>query len=193
MSSPDPPPIRLLVLDVDGVLTDGGIAIADSGAETKRFHVRDGCGLRVWRALGNEVAILTGRVGMSVRHRLEELGIRHLINGSVDKGGDLLRLCSSLGVDPSESAMLGDDLPDLPALRRCGYPMAVCDAAAEVVALARFVTTRPGGQGAVRDAIEHLLHRQGRWGEAVAVFDTRATTSNDPNAPNAPNAKVGHG
>ncbi len=166
--------MRLLVLDVDGVLTDGGIAIADSGEETKRFHVRDGCGLRLWRTLGYEVAILTGRVGMSLRHRLEELGIRHVVNGSKDKGADLERLCGQLGIGLDETAMLGDDLPDLPALRRAGYPMAVRDAADEVQAVARFVTGRPGGQGAVRDAIEHLLHKAGRWSEAVAVFDPLA-------------------
>ncbi|MBL9147699.1 MAG: HAD-IIIA family hydrolase [Phycisphaerae bacterium] len=163
--------VRLLVLDVDGVLTDGGIALSDRGEETKRFHVRDGCGLRMWQALGLHVAIITGRSGMSLRHRVEELGIRHVINGSKRKGYDLRTLCERLGLEPSQSAMLGDDLPDLPALRACGYPMAVRDAAAEVRAIARFETTHPGGHGAVRDAIEHLLHAQGRWADAVALYD----------------------
>jgi 3-deoxy-D-manno-octulosonate 8-phosphate phosphatase (KDO 8-P phosphatase) len=166
------PSIRLLVLDVDGVLTDGGIALNDHGLETKRFHVHDGCGLRIWQRLGGEVAIVTGRAGLSLRHRLNELGIRHLINGSKDKGSDFARLCQSLAVAPAEVAMLGDDLPDLPILRRCGYPMAVRDGAAEVRAVARFVTTRPGGHGAVREAIEHLLVRAGRWGEAIALYDS---------------------
>lgn len=170
MISADPRGIRLLVLDVDGVLTDGGIALSDRGVETKRFHVHDGCGLRIWTRLGNAVAIITGRTGRSLRHRLDELGIRHLVNGSADKGRDFAALCARLGVGAGEAAMLGDDLPDLPVLARCGYPMAVRDAAPEVIALARFVTARPGGAGAVRDAIHHLLERQGRWAEAVALF-----------------------
>lgn len=176
------PRIRLLVLDVDGVLTDGGISIGDDGRETKRFHVHDGCGLRIWQRLGGEVAIVTGRAGLSLRHRLEELGIRHLVNGSKDKGADFERLCRTLGVAAEESAMLGDDLPDLPILRRCGYPMAVRNAAAEVRAAARFVTTRDGGDGAVREAIEHLLVRAGRWSEAVALFDPRTGPSGPPSA-----------
>ncbi len=162
--------IRLLLLDVDGVMTDGGILLSDRGEESKRFDVRDGCGLRIWQRLGGEVAIITGRTGMSLRHRLNELGIRHLINGSKDKGADFDRLCGELSVDPRSAAMLGDDLPDLSVLRRCGYPMAVRDAAAEVRAVARFVTERPGGHGAVRDAIEHLLVREGRWGDALELF-----------------------
>jgi 3-deoxy-D-manno-octulosonate 8-phosphate phosphatase (KDO 8-P phosphatase) len=164
-------PIRLLVLDVDGVLTDGGISISDHGIETKRFHVHDGCGMRMWRELGGEIAIVTGRVGLSLRHRLNELGIRHLVNGSKDKGRDFAELCERLAVAPAEAAMLGDDLPDLPILRRCGYPMAVRNAAPEVLAAARYVTGRAGGEGAVRDAIEHLLRRAGRWSEALRMFD----------------------
>lgn len=171
VDSRGPLPITLLVLDVDGVLTDGGISISDHGLETKRFHVHDGCGIRIWRRLGGEVAVVTGRAGMSLRHRLNELGIRHLINGSKDKGADFARLCAELAVSPSSAAMLGDDLPDLPILRRCGYPMAVRDAAAEVAAVAAYVTRRPGGHGAVRDAIEHLLVRAGRWNEAVSLYD----------------------
>ncbi|MBL9121580.1 MAG: HAD-IIIA family hydrolase [Phycisphaerae bacterium] len=164
------PRIRLLVLDVDGVLTDGGILIGDSGEEHKRFHVRDGCGLRIWQRLGREVAIITGRSGLALRHRLNELGIRHLINGSKDKGADFDRLCQDLGVPASATAMVGDDLPDLPVLRRCGYAIAVRDAAPEVLAVARHVTARPGGQGAVRDAIEHLLSLDGAWDDAVRLF-----------------------
>lgn len=164
-------PIRLLVLDVDGVLTDGGIALSDHGTEIKRFHVHDGCGIRIWHELGGEIAIVTGRVGMSLRHRANELGIRHLVNGSKKKGRDFEELCARLGVAPTEAAMLGDDLPDLPILRRCGYPMAVRNAAPEILAAARYVTGRAGGDGAVRDAIEHLLRRAGRWAEAVALFD----------------------
>jgi len=162
--------IRLLCLDVDGVLTDGSIWISDRGEESKRFHVRDGFAIRLWQRLGGTVAVITGRTGLSVRHRLEELGVRHLVNGSSDKGRDLERLLGELGIDAASCAMVGDDLPDLPAMRRCGYPIAVADAAAEVRAAAAFVTARPGGCEAVREVVEHLLQREGRWGEALAAY-----------------------
>lgn len=164
------PGIRLLVLDVDGVLTDGGILLGDGGEECKRFHVRDGFGMRLWQRMGREIAVITGRSGMALRHRLNELGIRHLINGSKEKGADFERLCAELGVPAERTAMLGDDLPDLPILRRCGYPMAVRDAVSEVQAVARHVTTRPGGHGAVREAIEHLLTLDGVWQDALSLY-----------------------
>lgn len=163
--------IRLLCLDVDGVLTDGGISIDDAGHETKRFHVRDGAALRMWSRLGLEIAVITGRNGMALRHRLRELGVRHVIAGSKDKGSAFESLLADLGMRATEAAMIGDDLPDLPILRRCGLPIAVADASAEVLASARLVTTRPGGNGAVREAIERMLKDAGRWEEAVRTFD----------------------
>jgi len=163
--------VRLLCLDVDGVLTDGGILIDDRGHETKRFHVHDGAGLRLWRSLGLEVAVITSRRGMALRHRLEELGIRIMVAGAGDKVAAFERIAAELKLDATQAAMVGDDLPDLPLLRRCGYPVAVPDAVREVKAVARYVTARPGGGGAVRDAIEHLLRGMGRWDEALARFD----------------------
>ncbi|MSR41163.1 MAG: HAD family hydrolase [Phycisphaerales bacterium] len=166
-------PIRLLVLDVDGVLTDGGISLDDLGRETKRFHVRDGAGIRMWLTLGLEIAIITGRSGMVVHHRARELGIRHVVTGSKAKAEAFAALCAQLEIAPSEAAMLGDDIPDLSVLRACGFPMAVQDASAEVLAFAQLVTQAKGGHGAVREAIEYLLRAQGRWQEAVRVFDPR--------------------
>jgi 3-deoxy-D-manno-octulosonate 8-phosphate phosphatase (KDO 8-P phosphatase) len=163
--------IRLLCLDVDGVLTDGGISIDDAGHEQKRFHVRDGAALRMWSRLGLEIAVITGRNGMALRHRLRELGVRHVISGSKEKGGAFEGLLGELGMAADDAAMIGDDLPDLPILRRCGLPIAVRDASQEVLDVARFVTPRPGGSGAVRDAVEHILKSQGRWTDAVRVFD----------------------
>ncbi len=163
--------IQLLCLDVDGVLTDGGIQIDDHGVETKRFHVRDGAGLRMWMRMGGHVALITGRRGMAVRHRADELGIRHVLQGSTDKLSDFRNLLEHLRLSASEAAMMGDDLPDLPVLRMCGYPMAVSDAVAEVRSLARFVTVRPGGHGAVREAIEHLLQARKLLDEARKTFD----------------------
>lgn len=158
--------IQLLCLDVDGVLTDGGIFIDDHGVETKRFHVRDGTGLKMWMRMGGRAALITGRRGMAVRHRAEELGIPYVIQGSNDKLADFRALLEQLGLNASQAAMLGDDLPDLPIMRLCGYPMAVADAVPEVRAIARFVTVRPGGHGAAREAVEHLLHASDRLDEA---------------------------
>lgn len=163
--------IKLLCLDVDGVLTDGGIAIDDAGHETKRFHVRDGAALRMWSRLGYETAVITGRNGMALRHRLRELGVRHVVSGSKEKGAAFEALLGEVGIAADAVAMIGDDLPDLPILRRCGLPIAVRDAAQEVLDIAKFVTARPGGSGAVREAIEHILKGQGRWTEAVRTFD----------------------
>lgn len=162
--------IRLLCLDVDGVLTDGSISIDDQGVETKRFHVRDGTGLRIWQQLGYEVALITGRRGTAVRHRANELGIRNVVQGSTDKLADFGLLLDSLQIASSEAAMLGDDLPDLPIMRMAGYPMAVADAVPEIRALAEFTTIRPGGHAAVRESIEHLLRGKDQWEEALALF-----------------------
>ncbi len=162
--------IELICLDVDGVLTDGGIIIDSHGRESKRFHVRDGLGLRVWRTLGGEVAIITGRSGAVVRHRAEELGIDHVFQGSRDKVADFGRLLNDLDISATKAAMIGDDLPDLPVMHLAGYPMAVADAVREVRDAAEYVTTRPGGLGAVREAVEHLLKAQERWDEALELF-----------------------
>ena len=162
--------VRLLVLDVDGVMTDGIIQIDDRGVETKRFHARDGLGIKTWIALEYETAIITGRQGMAVRHRAAELGIRHVFQGvdrKVEPFGELLR---DLDLVASDAAVIGDDLADLPLLHLAGYPMAVADAAEEVRRAADFVTVRPGGRGAVREAIEHLLKAAGRWEDALALF-----------------------
>jgi len=162
--------VELLCLDVDGVMTDGVIAIDDRGIETKRFHVRDGTGIRMWMKLGFHVAIITGRSGMAVHHRAKELGIPHVIQGSADKGAALAALLEQLGLKRMQAAMLGDDLPDVPAMRAVGYPMAVADAALPVRRLAKFTTELPGGRGAVREAIEHLLKAKGRLDEASAAW-----------------------
>jgi 3-deoxy-D-manno-octulosonate 8-phosphate phosphatase (KDO 8-P phosphatase) len=159
--------VSLLCLDVDGVLTDGSILIDDHGIETKRFHVRDGTAIRLWMELGHEVAFITGRRGMVVRHRAAELGVRHVIQGVERKVEAFGELLNGIGLAASAAAMLGDDLPDLGVMALAGYPMAVADAVMEVRQAAQFITTRPGGHGAVREAIEHLLKARGRWDEVI--------------------------
>ncbi|MHC4421055.1 MAG: KdsC family phosphatase [Planctomycetota bacterium] len=162
--------IELLCLDVDGVMTDGGIRLDDNAVETKRFHVRDGTGIKIWMKLGYHVAIITGRTGQVVGHRARELGITHVIQGTRDKAASLDQLLGELSLPAEHAAVMADDLPDLPMMRRAGYAVAVADAVEEVRAEAAFVTTRPGGQGAVREVVEHLLKARDRWQEAVGFF-----------------------
>jgi 3-deoxy-D-manno-octulosonate 8-phosphate phosphatase (KDO 8-P phosphatase) len=166
-----PETIKLLALDVDGVLTDGGIMLDDHGRELKRFCAADGVGLRTWSRLGYRAAIITGRSGSALLHRLRELGIADVIQGSKNKAASLAELHARTGVAPEAMAFLGDDWPDLPVLRRVGYPMAVANADHAVKKAARFVTQRPGGHGAVREAIEHLLGSQGRMKDALGLYD----------------------
>lgn len=173
MPNPAAYKIELLILDVDGVLTDGSVLFDDHGVETKRFHVRDGTGLRLWLKLGLQAAVITGRSSMALRHRCNELGITHVLQGSANKLKDFGGLLNDLGLVASQAAMVGDDLPDLPVMKMCGYPIAVADAAVDVREAAAHVTMRPGGHGAVREAIEHLLHEKGRWDEAKELFEPK--------------------
>lgn len=166
----DPAKVRLLALDVDGVLTDGSILLDDAGRETKRFNIRDGFGLRLWARLGFQTAIITGRSGPALRHRAAELKITEIVQGCEDKGGAIEALAARAGIPLPEIAFLGDDWPDISALNRVGYPMAVADAAPEVLALAAYITRCPGGRGAVRDAVEHLIAAHGLMDKARALY-----------------------
>lgn len=165
--------ISLLVLDVDGVLTDGSIYLDDDGREFKRFHVRDGTGLTMWRLMGNNVAIITGRRGMAVQHRANELGIQHVMQGVSNKLAAFQDLLAQLHLKPENAAVIGDDVPELPLMRAGGYAMAVADAADELKKHADFITQKPGGHAAVREAIEHVLSARGEWPEAVQRFLNR--------------------
>ncbi|MCB9846204.1 MAG: HAD hydrolase family protein [Phycisphaeraceae bacterium] len=157
----DPRRVRLLVLDVDGVLTDGSIYLDDQGNETKRFNVRDGLAIKVWQEAGLGIAIATARSGTAVRHRMRELGVATLIQGSMNKREALRSIEQRTGVPLNEMAYMGDDWPDLAPMAAVGYAMAVADAAPEVRNAAAWCSTRPGGRGAVREAIEHLLEARG--------------------------------
>jgi 3-deoxy-D-manno-octulosonate 8-phosphate phosphatase (KDO 8-P phosphatase) len=160
--------IQLLLLDVDGVLTDGRVVYTDAGQEIKAFHVRDGSGLKYWRRSGRRVAILSGRSSPAVTRRAAELGIDPVIQGADEKLPALRRILSETGLRPDQVCAVGDDLPDLPVLTRCGLAVAVADAVPEIRAAAHWVTTAPGGQGAVREAIEWLMRGQGTWDAVVA-------------------------
>src|SRR6059058_459276 len=162
--------IELLLLDVDGVLTDGGIVYADNGVEVKRFHVRDGSGLKLWQLAGKRAAIVSGRSSPAVTRRAAELGVAPVLQGHPDKLAAFAAVLAETGFGPEQVCAVGDDLPDLPVLRRCGLAVAVADACPEVRAAADYVTAVPGGHGAVRDAVEWLLTLQGRWAAVVERF-----------------------
>jgi 3-deoxy-D-manno-octulosonate 8-phosphate phosphatase (KDO 8-P phosphatase) len=167
---PHPTSISFLVFDVDGILTDGAIRIDDRGVETKSFSVRDGFAIRAAMRQGLKIGILTGRSSQCVIHRMNELGVAHLMQGSKTKAIGIETLCQQAGVELAEACFMGDDIPDLPAMLRCGYRITVPDAAAEVRAVADFITTSAGGQGAAREAIEHILKAQDKWEQVLEEF-----------------------
>lgn len=157
------PRIRLLVLDVDGVLTDGVLVYGASGEEIKRFHVRDGLAMQEARRAGVEVAIVSGRASAAVTRRMSELGVVEVHQGVGDKEALLRGLLARLGVSAAETAVMGDDLPDLPLMRMAGIAMAPVDAAPEVRQAADWVSRSAGGHGAVREAVEWLLRSRKAW------------------------------
>jgi len=162
--------IRLLVIDVDGVLTDGTILIDEAGRQVRSFDIQDGLGVAMWRAVGRHAALLTSKRSEAVAARAEMLRIELLEQGAEDKLPGFERLLSAVGVSREQAAYIGDDLLDAVVMRRAGYPIAVANAVDEIKALARYVTGRRGGEGAVREAIEHLLKRDSQWQAAVRAI-----------------------
>jgi 3-deoxy-D-manno-octulosonate 8-phosphate phosphatase (KDO 8-P phosphatase) len=162
--------VRLLVLDVDGVLTDGRIVYTDAGDELKRFHVRDGSGLKIWQSLGLKAAVISGRVSKAVERRAAELGLAPVLLGRDAKRPAFEEVLAWHGVTAGQACAIGDDLPDLPVLRRCGVAVAVADACAEVRAVADYTARTKGGGGAVREAVEWLLTLRGEWAGVVERF-----------------------
>ena len=155
--------IQLLVLDVDGVLSDGRLVIHGDGSESKCFHTLDGHGIRMWQRAGLQVALLSGRHSEPTQRRAEQLEIGHVLQDCHFKLPALEKLMAELELSPEQVAYIGDDLPDLPAIRHVGFWVAVADAVAEVRARADYVTTCGGGRGAVREVIELILKTSGRW------------------------------
>lgn len=162
--------IKLLALDVDGVLTDGTINIGSSGEVFKGFNAKDGLGISCALRYGVEVAIITGRFSEIIHRRAAELGIKYLYEGVRDKYAALEKLRKELKLEQQEVAYMGDDLNDLPAFKAAGLTFAPADAVAEVAAAAHIVTAACGGRGAVREAAELLLKAQGSWEKAVASY-----------------------
>lgn len=153
--------VKLLVLDVDGVLTDGGLYYGDEGMAMKRFNVQDGFGIKLAQSVGLEIGVITGLNQKPVEKRIKELGITHYYPGHHKKVPLFEKICEKVGIDPSQAAFMGDDWIDVGAMRRAGLALSVPNGMPEVIAEADWVSPRPGGHGAVRDAIGFILEAQG--------------------------------
>ena len=162
--------IRMVITDVDGVLTDGRITYDVNGLETKSFHVRDGAAVHYLREAGIRTAIISGRHLDTVYVRAAELNIEDVYQGNVNKLEPYEAIKARHGLRDEEIAFLGDDLTDLAVLKRVGLSAAVADAAREVLEMARYVTSRPGGRGAFRELAEAILKAQGHWQRVVERY-----------------------
>lgn len=162
--------VRLLVLDVDGVLTDGRLYFSEDGQELKAFDTQDGHGIKMLQQAGILCAIITGRNTQLVARRAANLGIKHLLQGREDKGVALIALSTELAIPLNEIAYVGDDWPDLPAIIMAGFSVAVANAHREVRTYADFITTARGGRGAVREVCDLILQTQGLYEEALAPY-----------------------
>jgi len=154
--------IRLVIFDVDGVLTDGRLLVHADGSESKAFYVRDGLGIKRMQKAGIPCAIISGRRSESVVHRARELNIEHVYQGVGDKDRVFAELLSELDIDATAVAFVGDDVIDVPVMERVGFAIAVADAEPEVAAIAHWRTSRRGGMGAAREVCELILAAQNR-------------------------------
>ncbi|HEX6044048.1 MAG TPA: HAD hydrolase family protein [Pyrinomonadaceae bacterium] len=162
--------IKLLMMDCDGVLTDGRIWILENGEDQKTFHTRDGLGIELLHRAGLKSGIISGRTSSALARRAQSLGVSFLWQGHEDKRQAFADTLAQAGVSHDETAYVGDDLTDLPLMRISGLAVAVADAAAEVKAHAHYVTGAKGGRGAVREVVELILKAQGRWDEIVKSY-----------------------
>jgi YrbI family 3-deoxy-D-manno-octulosonate 8-phosphate phosphatase len=163
-------PIRLILSDVDGVLTDGGIIIDNQGVESKQFHVRDGQGVRLWQKAGYKFGLITLRSSQILKIRVAELGIEIIRQGIENKLAAMQEIAGELRLAPQQVCYIGDDLPDLPLVRAAGLGVAVADACEELRQAANFTTTVAGGKGAVRETIEVILKAQRRWDDLIKMY-----------------------
>lgn len=162
--------IKLLILDVDGVLTDGSIIYNNDSVETKVFNVRDGLGIRLLMRAGINVCIATGRSSNALYRRCEDLGITHIFDALNDKTSVLEKVLDKFDVSIEEIAFIGDDLPDIPLMQLIGLPIAVADADQEVKKIANAITKSRGGAGAAREVCEAILKENGLWNEVLQRY-----------------------
>lgn len=168
--------VKLIVLDVDGTLTDGVLEIDEEGTESHRFHIHDGLGIVMAQAVGLQIAVLSARTSKAVETRMHHLGVTTVLQGTRNKAHTLRQLMENRGLTPDQVAFVGDDLTDISAFEVVGVKIAVADAVEYVRANADWVTPHGGGRGGVRDAIDEVLRRQGRLDEAIAAFLARPTS-----------------
>jgi 3-deoxy-D-manno-octulosonate 8-phosphate phosphatase (KDO 8-P phosphatase) len=162
--------IKLLLLDVDGVMTDGRVIYHDTGAETKIFHIKDGLGIKMLMDAGIEVGIVTGRASRALLHRCDNLGISLVFDQVLDKTSVLEVISKEKGVKAEHIAFVGDDLVDIPLMKKVGLSVAVADAHEIVLEHANMVTAAQGGAGAVREVCEAILKAQGLWDKVLERF-----------------------
>jgi len=162
--------IKLIVFDVDGVMTDGSLYLCDDGQEFKAFNSHDGLGMKMLKASGVEMAIITGRSSNVVIKRAENTGVAHFYQGVEDKLEALEHLAQKLGLELSQCAFMGDDVVDLPPMRRSGLALSVPAAPPLVKQHSHYVTTREGGHGAVREVVELIMQAQGTYDAQMARF-----------------------
>jgi 3-deoxy-D-manno-octulosonate 8-phosphate phosphatase (KDO 8-P phosphatase) len=162
--------IRLLLTDVDGVMTDGGVLLDNQGVESKCFNIRDGLAVRLWQQSGGQAGIVTGRSSQIVKLRAAELDMEVVRQGVKEKLPEVQAIVALLKLTPQQIAYIGDDLPDVPTIRYSGLGIAVADAPEEVREAADYVTSVPGGAGAVREVVELLLKNTGRWESVIRKY-----------------------
>ena len=162
--------IQLVLSDVDGVMTDGGVLFDNQAIETKKFYIRDGLGVKLWQRAGGQFGLLTGRTSHIVRVRADELDIDIVRQGVDDKLVAANQLFGELEIEPEQVCYLGDDLPDLPVLRAVGFAVTVADGCEEARQAADYVTVAAGGGGAVRETVEVILKAQGRWEDLIKKY-----------------------
>ena len=162
--------IKLIIFDVDGVLTDGGLYFSDEGMEFKRFNSLDGHGIKMLKEFGIEPAIITARESGNVKHRMNNLGIEHYYQGQSNKVLAFEDLLNKLGLEASEVAYMGDDVIDLPVMLKVGLPIAPNNAHELVKEKSALVTDKTGGYGAVREACDFLLKAQDKYDQAMSVY-----------------------
>ena len=162
--------IKLLLMDCDGVLTDGRIWLFENGEEQKGFHTRDGLGIDLWHRAGLKSGIISGRVSTAVERRAQALGMTFIWQGCADKERVFAETLAQTGLTNAEVAYIGDDLNDIPLILRSGLGVAVADASLETREHAHYVTALAGGYGAVREVIELILKAQGRWADLIRMW-----------------------
>ncbi|MCL7988126.1 HAD-IIIA family hydrolase [Sphingobacterium sp. lm-10] len=161
--------IKVVVLDVDGVLTDGTILVTEDGDQLRTFHVRDGFAIQAAVQAGIQIFVISGGSSSGVEKRLRALGIEHIHLGVVDKRALFLQLCEQFAIDRQCVLYMGDDIPDMEAMLQVGLPVCPKDAAEEIKAISRYMSPSCGGQGAVRDVLEKVLKTQNKWPVSSAL------------------------